>query len=206
MHEILIRYLGKNKNFNLPGIGSFELVSEIANLDFINKTIYPPIEQIVFHPEVKVKTVSVVQDADYEKKDSSTGNNNNFPAFLSRHLNKPESIALSEFEHYAGFVRITLEKNGFYEMNGIGTLQQNEKGIHLDNAFSTENFFAPLHAEQVIRENASHSVRVGEDEKTSEQMKEFLHREVKKDTWWIAAVILAVIGVAAIAYYYFEMV
>ncbi len=205
MHEILIRYLDKNKNFNLPGIGRFELVSEMASLDFINKTIYPPKQHIVFHPEKKSNAGTQIDAIKAETNASFPDNKNNLPRFLSRHLNMPESLAREEFEQYAGFVRITLEKNGFYELNGIGTLQQNEKGIYLDNAFSTEKFFEPLHAEQVIRENATHSVRVGEDEKTSEQMKEYLHREVKKDNWWIAAVILAVVGIAAIAYYYIGM-
>ncbi len=205
MHEILIRYLDKNKNFNLPGIGRFELVSEMASLDFINKIIYPPKQQIVFHPERKSNAGMLNDSIKNETITSSHDNKNNLPGFLSRHLNMPESLAMTEFEQYAGFVRITLEKNGFYELNGIGTLQQNEKGIHLDNAFSSEKFFEPIHAEQVIRENATHSVRVGEEEKTSEQMKEYLHREVKKDNWWIAAVILAVIGIGAIAYYYLGM-
>ncbi|MFZ1799186.1 MAG: hypothetical protein WAU24_04925 [Chitinophagaceae bacterium] len=205
MHEILIRYLGKHKNFNLPGIGRFELVSEMASLDFVNKTIYPPKQQIVFHPEKKVNSGALAQPVKNETQAFLNDNKNNFPGFLSRHLNMPESSALSEFEQYAGFVRSTLEKNGVYELNGIGSLQQNEKGIYLDNAFSTEKFYEPLHAEQVIRENATHSVRVGEEEKTSEQMKEFLHRDIKKDNWWIAAVILAVAGIAAIAYYYMGM-
>lgn len=205
MHEILLRYLGKHKNFSLPGIGRFELVSEMASLDFVNKTIYPPKQQIVFHPEKKGNPVTLPQPGKNETQGFLNDNKNNFPRFLSRHLNLPESAALSEFEQYAGFVRINLEKNGVYELNGIGTLQQNEKGIYLDNAFSTEKFYEPLHAEQVIRENATHSVRVGEEEKTSEQMKEFLHRDIKKDNWWIAAVILAVAGIAAIAYYYMGM-
>ena len=84
-------------------------------------------------------------------------------------------------------------------------MQQNEKSTHLANAYSSEKYFEPLHITQVIRENATHSVRVGEEEKTSDQMKEYLHREVKKERWWIAAVILSVIGIGAIVYYYFAL-
>jgi len=33
-------------------------------------------------------------------------------------------------------------------------------------------------------------------------MHEILHKEVKEERWWIAAVVLGVIGVAAILYHY----
>lgn len=205
MHEILIRYLDKNKNFHLPGIGAFELVTEAANLDFINQTIYPPKAHIVFHAEKEALIVTESSSITNEKTASSTDNKDQLRHFLSKHLNMPESIAIHEFEQYAAFVKLTLEKNGFYELPGIGVLQQNEKSTHLANAYSSEKYFEPLHITQVIRENATHSVRVGEEEKTSDQMKEYLHREVKKERWWIAAVILSVIGIGAIVYYYFAL-
>lgn len=205
MHELLIRYLDKNTNFHLPGIGNFELVTEATDLDFINQTIYPPKAHIVFNPESKVLNKVESTSGSNDKTIIAADNKNNFQRFLSRHLNKPESIAMSEFEQYAAFIKSTLEKNGYYELPGIGVLQQNEKGIQLGNAFSSEKYFEPLPISQVIRENATHSVRVGEEEKTSDQMKELLHREVKKDSWWIAAVILAVIGIGAIAYYYITL-
>jgi hypothetical protein len=57
-------------------------------------------------------------------------------------------------------------------------------------------------AEKVIRQHAQHTIRVGEDHKTSNEMEALLQRTVEQDRWWIGAVVLGVLGVGAILYYY----
>ena len=66
-------------------------------------------------------------------------------------------------------------------------------------------YFPGITAERVIRKNVTHTVRVGEQEKTSEEMQTALHHQspkAKKEKWWLTAAILAVIGIAAIIFYY----
>ena len=60
-------------------------------------------------------------------------------------------------------------------------------------------------AEKVIREKAEHMVRVGEDEKTSEEMTSFLNQtEEKKSLWWAAAVVIGLIAVVFLGWYFSE--
>ncbi|MBS1729349.1 MAG: hypothetical protein JSS67_01085 [Bacteroidetes bacterium] len=204
MHEIFIRYLDKNKSFHLPGIGKFELISQNARLDFINKIIYPPEKSIIFSTEEKSGT-EPASSQNVNESHTLIADQQDFPSFLSHYLNMPEDRSLAELEQYSAFVKSHLEKDGFYDLPGLGVLKKNEQDIVLENAFTSNKYFEALPVEQVIRENASHAVRVGEEEKTSEQMKEILQRDVKKEKWWIAAILLAVIGIAAIAFYYFAM-
>ena len=60
-------------------------------------------------------------------------------------------------------------------------------------------------AERVIRLHAEHNVRVGEDDKTTTEMHaQLAKQEAKKEQWWIIAIILAAVGIAAIAVYYIK--
>ncbi len=196
MQEIIVHYLSKHKSIHLPGIGQLECSTEPAKLDFINKTIYPPRETVQFTADTS--TPNPVNESTHPLV------KNNFLPFLADRLNIPEEAAQSAFEQYVQAARSSLENQQTWTLPGIGTLQKSVDGIQLVDAFSSEQFTEPLQVEQVIRENASHTIRVGEEEKTSAQMQELLQREVKKEKWWIAVVILAVIGIAAITWYYMQ--
>lgn len=199
MHEIFIDFLAKNKSLPLPGIGQIEMVTEPAKLDFINKTIYPPKESAGFVPA----PADILSSAETQETNKTVFQNNFLP-FLAYRLNISESEAHKAFEQYLSQIKSSLEHQQSFTLPGIGILQKENDGLKLNNNFSSDKYFEPLHVEQVIRENTSHTIRVGEDEKTSEQMQEFLNRTEKKENWWIAAIILAVLGIAAIAWYYLQ--
>ena len=61
----------------------------------------------------------------------------------------------------------------------------------------------PVKAEKVIRKNAEHFVRVGEDEKTNTEMEELLFGNQKKTykSFWFIALALLLIGIVAIWYH-----
>ena len=62
---------------------------------------------------------------------------------------------------------------------------------------------APVRAEKPIREKAAHKVRVGEDERTSEEMTAFFSKpEEKKNYWWAWALMLGLIAVMYIGWYF----
>jgi hypothetical protein len=57
----------------------------------------------------------------------------------------------------------------------------------------------------MIREKAVHTVRVGEQEKTSVEMSEWLHpEEEKKSYWWTAALIVVIILVIFMVIYFLQ--
>jgi hypothetical protein len=60
-------------------------------------------------------------------------------------------------------------------------------------------------AEKVIREKSEHSVRVGEDERTSAEMREFFNQpEEKKNYWWAAALTVGILLTIFIGWYFSE--
>ena len=55
----------------------------------------------------------------------------------------------------------------------------------------------------MIRENAQHLVRVGEDQKTStEMMERLVPEEEKRSYWWAAALIIGLLALFFLAWYF----
>lgn len=69
--------------------------------------------------------------------------------------------------------------------------------IRFESALKEYYFDSPVSAAKIIRDKAVHNVRVGEQEKTSAEMTEWLHPEDKETSYWwapglIAAIILVI--------------
>lgn len=186
MYQYLNKYFSINKNVALPGIGSFYAETQPANLDFINKTLFPPAAVIHYRNDEAV--------AD-EK----------FYSFLSKEAGIDQPELENRFNKFIKDLKQRLESGTVLEFSGIGTLQKNEEGFIFKQDESLQNIFPSIPAERVVRQHAEHNVRVGEDDKTSTEMHvQLAWQEVKEEQWWIAAVVLAVAGIAAILVYYFK--
>jgi len=186
MYQYLHKYFSLNKNLVLPGIGSFYAETQSANLDFINKTLLAPVTVIHYKGEEAV--------AD-EK----------FYNFLSKEAGLNEIEATDHFNFFATNLKQQLETGAELKFQGIGTLIKNENGFLFKQDETLTNLFPAIITERVIRQHAEHNVRVGEDDKTSTEMHaQLAKREVKKEQWWIIAIILATVGIAAIAFYYIK--
>lgn len=65
------------------------------------------------------------------------------------------------------------------------------------------SFFPETIAERVIHPDVAHQILVGDKETNSTAMAELLNDDsVAKSRWWIAAVIMAVLGLVTIFVYY----
>jgi hypothetical protein len=63
----------------------------------------------------------------------------------------------------------------------------------------------PVVAEKVLRQKSEHMVRVGEDERTSEEMTAMLTRtEEKRSYWWAAALVIGLLSVMILGWYFSE--
>jgi nucleoid DNA-binding protein len=185
MYSVIKKFLALHHHLSLPGLGNFVVETQPAKLDFANHIISPSKNAIVFSND-KIPA---------EKK---------FYEFLSRELHVDEVQATRSFTNFSSSLQDDLnEKNNLY-FKGIGTLTKQTSNVLTFQPDEIPVYFPDITAERVIRKNASHTVKVGEDERTSEEMHTALHhpKKIKKDRWWIAAVILAVIGIAAISFYY----
>ncbi|HXL55482.1 MAG TPA: hypothetical protein VN958_04445 [Chitinophagaceae bacterium] len=183
MHQYIHKYFALYKNVTLPGIGSFNTEKQNARLDFINKTLHPP--------------VPIIRYDKYDRTDER------FYNFLSRETGVSENDMINNFNHFTEQLKEQLETKHVLQLQGIGILTKNASGYSFVADNTVQTFFPDLIAERVIRQNAEHTVKVGEEHKTSTQMhKELRQIEVKKDNWFVTALILGAIGVVAIALYY----
>ncbi|MEP6465049.1 MAG: hypothetical protein ABJB05_02035 [Parafilimonas sp.] len=185
MYTVIRKFLALYHHLSLPGIGHFNVELQPAQIDFANHQILPTKNKIVFSNDTFPA----------EKK---------FYEFVSRELNIDEVHAIRNFTNFTSLLQNDLhEKNNLY-FKGIGTLTRQTENVLTFQPDEMPAYFPDIIAERVIRKNETHTVKVGEDEKTSEEMYAALHepRKIKKERWWIAASILAILGVAAIVFYY----
>ncbi|MFT4152570.1 hypothetical protein [Parafilimonas sp.] len=178
------KYLIQYKQLALPGIGNFYVETRPAQIDFASRSITSKENKIEFS---------------YDKHEPE----NSFYSFLAREINTNEAAAKLAFTEFAARLKHELNNKKNVYLKGIGTLVK-QSGVIAFEPEVMPVYFPRLVAEKIIRKNTAHTVRVGEDERTSEEMLTVLHQAqtLKKEKWWLAAGILALIGIAAIIFYY----
>ena len=189
MFQLFYRYLILNKRASVPGVGVFYIERQPAKLDFANKVFVSPSFQIGFKPEPSL-------------------NDNRMYTFISLEQKIAEAEAVNGYYKFANSLKEKLFEQGTAELPGMGVLSQNAEGaLYFKAASQINHYFPPVSAERVVRENTEHHILVGEKSRTNIEMQEMLVEDVQershaKDYWWIFAIALGIIGIAAIVYYY----
>ena len=185
MYGELYQYLILHKQLNIPGIGTFLLERKPANIDFINKIADPPVYTIALHH-------------------GNTAPSKNVFSWLASTLDISEQDAFNQFNDFALDIKNKVLSGDKLQWNGIGSLSKGMAGeIRFDTLLKDIKTGEPVPAIKVIRENAQHSVRVGEQQKTSSEMIEMLAPgEEKKTYWWAIALITGIIAFIFIAIYF----
>jgi nucleoid DNA-binding protein len=185
MYNAVKKILALHHNIALPGIGNFVVETKPAELDFVSRRITSSQHKIIFNND----------ELPPEKK---------FFNFLAGELNMDEVQATDAFTNFTTRLHDALDKNDTIYFKGIGTLSKQDSNVVLFEPEVMPEYFPELVAERIIRKNVAHTVRVGEDEKTSHEMHAALNQPkiIIKEKWWIAATILGAIGIAAIIFYY----
>lgn len=184
MYQSLYEYLVLQKSLSLPGIGTFVVERKPADFNFANKEINPPLYSIAF------------------KNESDTEPSKRFFNWLANALKTTELDAVMQFNQFNAELRNKLYAGSRLDWKGIGLLSKNAGGDIVLEAAPAVADGPVLTANRVIREKAEHNVRVGEQEKTSDEMREMLsHTTVKRSYWKIAAIVVLILSVAFIAYY-----
>ena len=188
MYNCFRKYLALNKKLSLPGIGTLVLEDIPARLDFANKTIHSPLSVIRFSSD-------------------STSFNHQFLDFISQELQVDEEDAFRKVTAILKQLQSNLDSSGMVELPGIGSFQKAyEKNYSFHSALSFQEYFPEVVAERIIRSDSNHNVRVGEEDKSRNEMQEILANNVslKDNSWWIFAIILAIVGIVAILYRYYQ--
>ena len=185
MYKAIRKFLALHHHLSLPGIGNFSVEGCAAQIDIANRVINPPSNKINFSNE-KLPPEKF------------------FYNFLAHELNVDEVHAVRSFTDFTTQLQTDFQQNKQVSLKGIGELKQSNDEIIFEP--ETMNEYLPeLAAERVIRKNATHMVKVGEQEKTSVEMQSALNVQEKvilEDRWWIPALVFALLGIAGIAYYY----
>jgi len=178
----LRNYLKTHKKLSLHGIGIFVLEETTAQLDFTAKLLYPPVSEVRFEPE-------------------SQPNNNQFFNFLSRDMKVDKITSVKLYNEEMHRIKEALVKDGEYNLCGIGVLSRQPNDAISFTTYNPGNSLLPvIGVERVIRREGTHTIRVGEDERTNKHMEELLAQPpetAKKSYWWVY-VIIAVLVIAVI--------
>lgn len=187
VYQPLYEYLVLQKSLSLPGIGTFVVERKPADFDFANKQINPPSYSISF------------------KNGDETEPSKKLFNWLANALHTTELDAVMQFNQFNAELRNKLYTGAKLDWKGIGHLSKSPGGDIVLEAASPIAEGPAIIANRVIREKAEHYVRVGEQEKTSDEMRELLSTTVvKRKNWLIAAVTILVLSIAFIAYYLYS--
>ena len=185
MYDELYQYLILYKQLNVPGVGTFLLERKPADIDFANKVINPPTYTVALHH-----------------------GNETIPArqfnWLAGALNVPEGDAIDRFNDFTNNLKSEILAGKRLQWEGLGVLSKGLAGeIRFEATLRDSPAGEPIPAVKVLRENAGHTVRVGEDEKTSEEMIEWLNPAQKKRSYeGIVTLIVAILALILLVWHF----
>jgi hypothetical protein len=182
MYEHLYQYFILYKQLTIPGIGTFVLERKAAENDFLSKQFLAPSYSVLLQTSGRVPAQK-------------------FFNWLAASINTSHREAFEQFNEFVSETKKQIELGKKVEWDGIGTISSGMGGAI---KFSPAQLFSDetVKAEKIIRQNAEHTVRVGEQEKTSVEMMAMLsHPREKRSYWWPAAVILLILGIFFTGWY-----
>jgi len=187
MYKELYQYLVLHQQLNIPGVGVFQLERKPADLDFANKVVNPPSYTVALHHGTESMPARQVN-------------------WLADVLNISEMDVMERLTGFATNIANEIFSGKKLEWNGIGTLSKGLAGeIRFEAELKDNPAGEPVPAAKVIRENAAHTVRVGEAEKTSQEMYEMLNPGEKKRSYeWIMTLIVIVLALAFLVWHFMQ--
>ncbi len=186
MYAELYSYLILNKSLPVPGIGTFLLQRHPAVADFPNKSIVAPYYEIILANNKM--TPSVI-----------------FFKWLSQHLSLSNHEAVTKFNDFAFDLKQQVIAGATINWSDIGTIS---KGLDGGIKFISQGKIIleePVFADKIIREKSEHFVRVGEEEKTSQEMTVLLNKEEeKKSNWWVLPLVIGILSIIFLGWFFSE--
>lgn len=182
MEQYIPAFLFQTGSCPLGVAGCLYMSRETAVPDFGNKSIAAPLQQINWSADAKDATAFV----EYVASVSGQSGND----------------IKAGWEEYCSALKAGISA-GNTAIPGIGHFGQGTNG---DTVLFPEKlpaaYYPPVSANRVIHPEAEHSMIVGDRETTNTQMAEYLREEpVRKDRWWIWALVIAAIALALVVIY-----
>lgn len=185
MYETLHQYLVHHKVLPFPGFGTFLLERRPAEADHGAREIRPPVYTVSLHEKLD----------DYP---------HHFFSWLAHQLDMNDREAMSRFHEFAEDARRKVNDGYEIDWKGLGRIRRGSAGLLL---FEPEVLKPgePVRAFKVLRGDAQHLVRVGEDHRTSGQMSELLgQKSLKRKPGLLIPAILVILAAVFIAWYLYS--
>ena len=188
MYSDLNKYLFQHKSISIPGLGSLVAETIPAVSDFANKQLLPV--------QIKFRFDKYFDSPDRE-----------FFTYLSAKRNIPDFEAIKWYNEFAADLRNKIRTDEEAVWEGVGVFKKDFGGEVVFEPYPPKyELFPTVKAERVIHADATHSILVGDKEKTNYEMTELLQDQVyvEKESWWIYALILAAIGLSILFFHLYS--
>ncbi len=183
MQQLITAYLYEHKNCPLPSLGSLQLEPGHATYVAGENRILAPVSVVTLSSK-ELPTNSLVDYIAVHKKITAL----------------EASAMLGIFcEHLK-----TLPLKGETVLPGSGTFHVDEDGqLQFISETLPSAYFPEVAAERVIHKDVAHHMLVGDTHTNTTAMTEKLQEEhPKRSRWWIAAIVLFVLGLIALIFFY----
>jgi len=187
--QVLNAYLFQHRSISIPGLGTIYLETFSANVDVADRTILPPLYKFRF-------------DKYFDSPDRE------FFAYIASQRKVLDYEAIKWYNEFSTDLRNRIRTEEKVDWEGVGTLSKDEGGnVLFEPASTSALFMTPTPAIRVNRQNAQHTLLVGDQERTNVEMNELLHDEEAADkrkwAWWIVALVLAILALAALGWHFY---
>jgi hypothetical protein len=189
MWQVLNAYLFQHRSISIPGLGTIYLETMPANVDVADRTMQPPAYRFRF-------------DKYFDAPDKE------FFAFVAAQRNILDYEAIKWYNEFSFELRNRIRAEEQVAWDGVGVLKKDGSGgVLFEPSPSPLRFLQPVPAMRVSRQDAQHNLVVGDRERTSGEMNEWLQdnaRGRRRLSWWIIAVVLAVLALGFLGWYFYS--
>jgi len=177
---IIYKFLLLNGSVAIPDFGVFELKHTSAGNDFTQKTIQPPQYTIRFAKDINSNPINLI-------------------SYISSIAKVTEDHAIQLLNDFSAHLRKKIATDKKAEWLGLGLLTETSEGVmEFQPKLKSSDYFSGIHYQHVLRQYNNHHVKVGDDEKTKEEMEAFFEVQ-KKDyqliSWKMTAIYLVMLSV-----------
>jgi hypothetical protein len=188
MFEVLNAYLFQHRSISIPGLGTIYLDTHPASVDVADRTMLPPVYQFRF-------------DRYFDQPDRE------FFAYIAAQRNVLDYEAIKWYNEFSFELRNRIRNEDRVSWDGVGVLRKDDSGnVDFESAPSVLAFMQPTPAIRVNRQDAQHTLLVGDRERTSGEMNEWLQEDAvrrRSVAWWMIAVILGGLCLVALCWYFY---
>lgn len=182
MFDILTRYLHQYGQLYIPYIGSFEVVEQPARLEFAERLLYPPAFEIRYSEEGSLPDIQM--------------------EYLQGELDADGATVEKRLQQFGRQLKERLS-GGSFTWPGLGILHYRQNKVGFEGAPLVN--LPPVEAHKIIRENAQHTVLIGEQEVQSGDVPGYIQGATRKrSVLVIIGWVLLGLALLFLAYYFYK--